>query len=359
MKTTLENLGFNAFFEKIRNKLGLNQSSLARVISEHKEAYVLKSIDSEYFARVTGKQIFTASTREDYPVVGDWVVFEKIDNGKAVIRKILPRFSLLKRRFRDKNNQNSNTQVIASNIDVAFIVQSVDRDYSLNRFERYFAIAQNSHVKPIAILNKVDLLEKSELQDKIEQFKNRFPNIELIATSMINYKNICELKNNILEGKTYCFLGSSGVGKSSLINKLIGDDFFKTNDISLHSARGKHTTTSRQMYFLENGGIVVDNPGIREVGITNRTDEISSSFVDISDLSIRCKYPNCTHTHEPNCKVLEAKKVGVVGEEQYLNYLNLKKEAEHNEMSDFEKRRKDRQFGKFIKKAKEDLNELM
>jgi ribosome biogenesis GTPase len=167
-----------------------------------------------------------------------------------------------------------------------------------------------------------------------------------------------EIKKYISRGKTFCFLGSSGVGKSSLINTLIGANSIKTGEISSYSDRGKHTTTSRQMYFLENGGILIDNPGIREIGITATAFEIDNFFNNISDLAPKCKYKDCTHTHEPGCKVIEAKNAGAISEDQYSNYLDIQKEAEYSEMNDFEKKKKDRQFGKFIKKAKEDLEKI-
>jgi len=246
---------------------------------------------------------------------------------------------------------------------VAFAVESADRDYNLNRFERYFAIAENGGVKPAIILNKIDLFSKKELDEKIIQIKNRFSGIDIILTSVINEKGIDELKRYIVKSKTYCFLGSSGVGKSSLINKLIGNPptggadngAIKTGEISSYSGKGKHITTARQMYFLENGGIVIDNPGMREVGVAEANQGIDVFFDEIAALAQKCKYADCAHTHEPGCEVIKAVKSGKLDKEKYSNYINLKKEAEYYEMSDIEKREKDRRFGKFIKKAKKEL----
>lgn len=349
----MENLGYNDFFESNRKKLKLDGFSVARVIAEHKGSYKVKNLDGEFLAKITGKQMFEASSREDYPAVGDWVAITELDKDQAVINNILPRQTIIKRRSGDKNKfgEKNEMQIIATNIDVAFVIESVDRDYNLNRFERYFAIAKNGGAKPAIILNKTDLLSPEELDKKLIELKSRFTNVDIIPTSIINNDGLVLLKEYIAKGKTYCFLGSSGVGKSSLINKLIGEDLIKTRDISSYSDRGKHTTTGRQMYFLENGGIVIDNPGMREVGMTDEKG-IDHYFDEISSLAQKCRYGDCTHTHEPGCEVIKAVKSGELDEKQYYNYVNLKKESEYYEMSTVEKKEKDRQFGKFIKNWK-------
>ncbi|TSC52327.1 MAG: ribosome-associated GTPase [Parcubacteria group bacterium LiPW_41] len=357
---TLEDFGYNSFFEEQKNRLGLDAFSVARVISEHREGYKVKNTNGEYFAKVTGKQIFSAVSREDYPAVGDWVVITEIDNEHAVIQSVLPRVTIMKRKHGDKNRtgEKNDIQIIATNIDIAFVIESVDRDYNLNRFERYFAIAENSGVKPAIILNKIDIISKEELDEKMIQLRNRFSSTDIIVTSIVSNEGLDNLRNYITKGKTYCFLGSSGVGKSSLINKLIGENTIKTGDISSYSGRGKHVTTARQMYFLENGGIVIDNPGIREVGMADVGQGIDTFFDEITDLALGCKYKDCTHVHESGCEVISAVNSGKLDKEKYSNYINLKKESEFYEMNDFEKREKDRQFGKFIKRAKKDLKEL-
>jgi ribosome biogenesis GTPase len=153
-------------------------------------------------------------------------------------------------------------------------------------------------------------------------------------------------------------MGSSGVGKSSLINKLLGKSIIKTKEISTSTNKGKHTTTTREMYFLENGGIVIDNPGTREVGIADSNSGIDNVFDEIIALSKNCKYTDCTHTHESGCAVIEAVETKKLNKDKYLNYIKLKKESEYYEMNDIEKKEKDRKFGKFIKKAKDQLKEL-
>lgn len=330
-----------------------------RIIFESKGIYKVKNQNGEFFAKITGKQIFKAKTREDYPAVGDWVVIDELNKEQAVIKNVLPRPTVIKRKFGDKNKkgEKKEVQIIATNIDVAFIVESMDRDFNLNRFERYFAIVQSGGVKPAIILNKTDLVSERELNEKIEQIKNRFPDVDFLETSTISDKGLDKLQDYIKKEKTYCFLGSSGVGKSSLINKLLEKNSIKVREISLHSGRGKHTTTARQMYFLENGGIVIDNPGMREVGLVDSGEE-ADLFDEIKILGKECKYINCTHIHEPDCKVLEALNAGKLDPGKYANYVNLKKETKYYELDNFEKRKKDRQFGKFLKNAKKDLKKF-
>ncbi|MCU0652951.1 MAG: ribosome small subunit-dependent GTPase A [Candidatus Pacebacteria bacterium] len=349
--TELEDLGYDDFFEAGRLKLGFGGFAVARVVAEYRGAYRVKDPDGEYMAKITGKQMLSATSREDYPAVGDWVAITAAGEGQAVIEGTLPRKTIIKRKSSGKNE----IQIIATNIDVALVVQAVDGDYSLNRFERYFSISRDGGVRPAIVLNKIDLIPKEGLDLKVGQIKERFGDVEMIVASATSDRGLDGLKSYIKEGKTYCLLGSSGVGKSSLINKLIGKEAIKTNQISAGTDRGRHTTTHREMYLLENGGIVIDNPGMREVGMTDANAGINDIFAEIAVLAEGCKFSDCRHAGEPGCNVAAAVRDGKLDEEKYNNYIGLKKESEYYEMNDLEKREKDRQFGKFIKKAKDQL----
>jgi ribosome biogenesis GTPase / thiamine phosphate phosphatase len=344
-KVSLRDLGYDEFFESESKKLKLIEYPITRVIAEYKEAYRVKGTDGEYLAKITGRQMFTATKREDYPAVGDWVAIEKLSKENAIIRGILPRKTMLRKKYSDKQE----VQIIATNIDIAFITASMDSDYNLNRFERYFVLAKEGNIRPAIILNKTDLISDTDLNLRINEIRKRFDNVDIIPTSIISEGKLNELINYIIKGKTYCFLGSSGVGKSSLINRLLGKDEIKTKEISKYSGKGKHTTTTREMYFLQNGGIVIDNPGTREVGITDSDTEIESVFDEISSLSQDCKFSDCTHMHEPGCAVLKSLEENNLDKGRYTNYIKLKKESEFFRMTDLEKREKDRKFGRFIK----------
>lgn len=344
----METLGYSEFFKSAFEKASADGFDVARVIAEHRGVYRIKNLNGEFQAKVTGKQMFTSTSREDYPAVGDWVVIEMVDNDNAVIHDIVPRKTILKRKY---NNRNE-IQLIATNIDVVFIVESIDRDFSLNRFERYIAIAHDGGVEPAIILNKTDLLTEKELDEKKAQLHERFKDVPVLVTSTVTMNGLEELASYIQKGKTYSFLGSSGVGKSSLINTLLGEKALETGEISYQSGRGKHVTTSREMYFLKNGGIVIDNPGMREVGVADADTGLDTLYDEIVTLAEKCKYPDCTHTHEPGCAVSPHVESGNIDAEKFANYVTLKKEADFYEMSELEKRHKDKKFGKFLKKAK-------
>jgi ribosome biogenesis GTPase len=349
--TGLEDLGFGGFNETELGESDLLKHTVARVVSEYREAYKVRSINGEYLAKITGKQQFLAVKREDYPAVGDFVLINELSPGKAVIHRVLPRKNILRKKY---SNREEN-QLIATNIDTAFIVGSPDKDYSLNRFERYFVIARDGGINPVIIINKTDLISEAELQTKLNELKGRLGGVEVLLTSTVTDSGLNELEKYITRGKTYCFLGSSGVGKSTLINKLLGKNEIKTMEVSETTGRGKHTTSAREMYFLKNGGIVIDNPGTREVGTGDSATGMENVFEEIRLLSQSCRYTDCTHTNEPGCAILEAVEAGTLDKDKYANYIKLRKEAEFYEMGEVERRAKDRKFGKFIKKAKEGL----
>ncbi|MBU2529743.1 MAG: GTPase RsgA, partial [Elusimicrobia bacterium] len=235
----LEDIGYSDFFVNKKESDSGDSLIPARIIAEHIGEYILKNEASDFSAKITGKMMLEASSREYYPAVGDWVLIIMLNKSQAVIHEILPRRTTLKR----KMVGSSDAQTIASNIDVAFIVESTDRDYSLNRLERYFALAASGGIKPAIVLNKTDLITAEKLEIITKELKERFKDTNIYLSSVLSGKGISDLKKDIKKRRTYCFIGSSGVGKSSIINMLLGDNLMKTGKISTYANRGKHITT--------------------------------------------------------------------------------------------------------------------
>ena len=270
-------------------------------------------------------------------------------DNKVLIHSVFPRKTIIERQAVGKQGEK---QIIAANIDYAFIIQAVDRDFNINRIERYLTICNTSNVKPIIILNKIDLISDSELSELISKVQERIKQVPIIHISNESQKGFEKLKESIEKGKTYCLLGSSGVGKSTLLNNLSGNRLMKTNTISTSTNKGRHVTSHRELLVLENGAILIDNPGMREVGIADSKDGLEITFRAIIELSQVCKYNDCTHTTEIGCAVIKAIESGELDNSSYENYLKMEREKEHFESTIAEKRKKDKDFGKMIKNYK-------
>ena len=348
----LEDFGYNDQLEKFRIENNLESFEVGRVITEHKERFIVKTVKGEYEAEITGNMRFTANSREDFPAVGDWVALTVYDAELAIIHKILPRFSMIKRQA---VGQFGEIQLIAANVDYAFLVQAVDRDFNINRLERYLTICNASEVKPIIVLSKIDLINESRLNEILDAIKARIKNVPVIAISNETHDG-CKAINEFMEkGKTYCMLGSTGVGKSTLLNNLAGKSIMKTDEISGSTGKGRHVTSFRELIVLENGGILIDNPGMREVGIADTACGLEMTFDLIVRLSQKCKFKDCTHTGEIGCAVLDAVEKGEIDQASYENYLKMEREKTHFESTVLERRQKDREFGKMMKNYKKDM----
>ncbi len=348
----LEDFGFTESLEKFAKDYNLNNFETGRVIAEHKERYTVITKKGEYDAEITGNMRFTAITREDFPAVGDWVFLTTYDSDFAVIHKILPRLSIIKRQA---VGQFGEIQVIAANIDYALIIQAIDRDFSINRLERYLTICNSSKVNPIIVLSKIDLIKENDISEILTNVKDRIKNVPVIAISNESQEGYDSIKSVIKKGKTYCMLGSSGVGKSTLLNNLSGKAIMQTDTISLSTNRGRHITSHRELTVLENGGILIDNPGMREVGIADSTGGLEITFDKIINYSQNCKFKDCTHTSETGCSVREAVEKGEIDKASYENYLKMEREKAHFESTVAERRKKDKVFGKLMKNYKKDI----
>jgi ribosome biogenesis GTPase len=343
---TLEDLGYTATLEAYRVEQNMDSFEVGRVISEHKERYVVKTAAQEFDSELIGNLRFTAESRHDFPAVGDWVAISEYDEHKALIHAIYPRHSIIERQAVGKHGQK---QIIATNIDYGLLVQAVDRDFNVNRLERYLTICYASNVKPIIILSKTDLITKSELETILNTLKERIKDVPIVTVSNQKDDGYTEIMVLIEKGKTYCLLGSSGVGKSTLLNNISGREVMDTGSISLSTSKGRHVTSHRELVVLENGGILIDNPGMREVGIADAGLGLEMTFDAITTLAQNCKFKNCTHVHEKGCAVLEAVDKEEIDEDSYENYMKMEREKSHFESTIEEKRKKDKDFGKMVK----------
>ena len=353
MDTSLDNLGYNSYFENYRNNNSLQQFNVARVILVHKDRYIILSETGEFDAELIGNLRFMLHNKEEFPAVGDWVAFAEYDEGKALIHSIFDRQTIIQRQ---EVGAYGEIQIIASNIDYGFIIQSVNRDFSINRLERYISICHSGNVTPIVILSKVDLISDEELNQIINSVNQRINNIDIIALSNDSLVGLNEIKAKITAGKSYCLLGSSGVGKSTLLNNLAGDRIMETAPISESVDRGKHITSHRELFILKSGGIIIDNPGMREVGMAEASEGLNITFESIIEYTSKCKFKDCNHTNQKGCAVLKALKKGEIDEDSYDNFLKMQKENEFFESSNQDKKRKDKNLGKVIKAFKQQRN---
>lgn len=341
-------LGFSKKLERYCSDNSISLQKVGRVIAEHKGRYDVRTEEGEISSEVTGKILYEADDRSSFPCVGDWVVVKGFDD-KYKIESILPRSSALQRKAAGSQSIN---QIIASNIDYGLIVQALNRDFNVKRLERYVTICNDSEIRPIVLLSKYDLMDQVELEQSISLVKRRLGEIQVIYTSSETTSGFDELKNALQRGKTYCLLGSSGAGKSTIVNNLIGFERMKTGDIGSRTNKGRHTTTNRQLIVLSSGGIIIDNPGLREVGIGNASVGLETTFNDISEISRMCKFNDCKHVTEKGCAVLKAIDYGSVDHSSYNNYMRMQREIEHYQSSEAERRQKGKDLAKLVKDVK-------
>ncbi len=347
-------LGFDDFFEQHSADLLQPGYTMARVTAVDRGGFLVRNQDAEIYAELAGKFRFAAKAAIHLPCVGDWVCVQcHGSGGPAMVHGVVPRKTFLCRKTPGKT---VDFQMIASNIDVAFIVQACGFDFNLARLDRYLVMANEGAIEPWIILTKADLIPPGQLDEVMMQVKRINPSTRILALSNLTGLGLQEFRALLVPGKTYCLLGSSGVGKTTLINRLIGRDALDTRAVS-GTGEGVHTTARRQLLLLDNGSMLIDTPGMRELGLLGGGEAIDGTFAEIREHSGECRFANCTHTGEPGCAVLLAMESGTVSKDRYQNYLKLKNEAEYHNLSYAGKRKKDRDFGRFIKSAKKSLKE--
>ena len=343
----IEKLGFDKWFLNRIDPTKLADHKIARVITVNKDSYTINNGQGEVSAELTGKLMLSADSALDYPATGDWVIARYYDNDTfAIIREIVPRKSILKRKTSGKKVA---FQLIATNIDTGLIVQSLDGNYNLRRLERYLVMVNESDIQPVVLLSKSDLLPESEINEKVAEINALIHDLRVIPFSNKDRASLKLIKGLLVPWKTYCLLGSSGVGKTTLINNLLDEERFKTQSVRVKDGKGRHITTRRQLINLKSGAMIIDTPGMRELGNFDVTTGIHSTFDEIAALSNQCRYNDCSHTQEEGCSILAALQDGTISEERYQHFIKLNKESAYYEMSYLEKKRKDKKFGKLVK----------
>lgn len=345
----LINIKKYGFSERFSNGiLQDNQLTPARILSQEKGFYRIISDKGKKLAEVSGKFQFQTTVSSDYPAVGDFVLVNWNESGNsAIIESLLPRKSAFIRKAAGGSQQE---QVVAANIDIVFLCMALNNDFNLRRMERYISIAWDSGAMPVVVLTKSDLCD--DLEQKLAEVSTIAFGVDVLVTTSTEENGYEELLPFISEGKTIAFIGSSGVGKSTLINRLLGKELLKTSGLR-NDDKGRHTTTHRELFLLPSGGMVIDTPGMREFGMWDNDTGIERTFMDIEELAAQCKFRNCTHTNEPGCAIQKALTTGELEINRWQSYQKLK--AENDYMEDKEsymlaKGKREKEISKLIKK---------
>ena len=306
---------------------------LGRVSQQHRDLYKVLTEQGEMVAEVSGKLGYDTVDSGDYPAVGDWVLVDRQsdERGRAIIHHILPRRSCMERKAAGTACER---QIIAANIDTVFICMSLNNDFNLRRLERYLSIVWDSGAMPVVVLTKADLC--ADIAAKLAEIADVAFGVDIVVTSSVRGEGYEDIKKYLGRGKTVAFVGSSGVGKSTMINWLVGKEVLATREVR-NDDRGRHTTSYRQLLLVPGGGIVIDNPGMRELQFAGA--DLSKSFADIEEISRRCRYSDCKHRHEPGCAVREAIEKGLLSRERFESYQKLQRELEYAGL-DFKQREK-------------------
>lgn len=322
----LNEYGWNTFHEtnwnEMKNDLKINKCVPGRVVLEHKRMYRVVTSEGTWLAVCSGSMQYDAEERRDYPAVGDWVAIENMPGEeRGIIHSIFPRTSLFSRKVAGYTIAE---QIIAVNVDIVFLVMSMNQDFNARRLERYLVAAYDSGAKPVIVLTKKDLCEDPSYY--LNEAQEIAIGEEVFTVNNITGEGIEALTSLLEDGKTAALLGSSGVGKSSLTNVICGGDSMAIQDIREDDAKGRHTTTHRELIKIPTGGVLIDTPGMREFQLWDNSESLDSGFKDIETLAHACKFNDCQHNNEPGCAVQEALATGALLESRYVSYLKLQKE---------------------------------
>ena len=352
---TLDDLGWTPGFAAAFAPYQAAGLEPARVSLEHTHIYRVIAPGGERLARVSGKLRHAAARRADFPAVGDWVAVEPAPAGhEARIRAVLPRATYFSRRAAGNPTEE---QVVAANIDVVFLVSGLDHDFNPRRIERYLVTARESGAAPVIVLNKSDLVADPEAF--VAGVHAIAPGVPVLTVSAKTPASLDALRAQLTRGRTAALLGSSGVGKSSIANGLIGEALLRTHDVRESDSRGRHTTTGRQLILLPHGGILIDTPGMRELQLWEATEPAASTFADIAELATRCRFRDCRHVREPGCAVIAAAADRTLDAARLESYRKLQQEqsflaAQQDERARIEQKRAGRIGAKALRKRLKD-----
>jgi ribosome biogenesis GTPase len=318
----LKTMGWDRFFETHFQPYAANSYASGRIVSEYKHLYCVYSESGKVLGEIAGKLRHEALDREDLPVVGDWVVIRPApESGKVTIHAVLPRKSKFTRKMAGVRNE---PQIVASNIDTVFLITSLNEDFNPRRIERYLIVAWESGARPIIILSKSDLCDETE--ERIREIRSVASDVPIHALSVVRREGLDELTQYLKYGQTVALLGSSGVGKSTLINHLLGHEYLRVQETREQNGRGRHTTTHRELIVLPQGGLVLDTPGMRELQLWDGEGGLHIAFTDIETIASRCYFSDCRHQDEPQCAIREALAEGSIDAARYQSYEKLQKE---------------------------------
>lgn len=342
----LNTYGWNDKLNQLKQGSAHKALSHGRVAIVHRTCYDVISENGLFQCELTGNMLFGKSEVE-LPCVGDWVIFQSFDESKGIIVDMLLRERTL---YRKKSGTVADKQAIASYVDKAFIVQSLDNNFNVRRAERFMVQILEADIKPVLVLNKADLVfDRQKVEEQVKHIAGRMP---IVFTSIHQPQTIFQLRKSISEGETVVFIGSSGVGKSSLVNALCEKSVLLTSDISQSTGKGRHTSTRREMVLMDGSGVLIDTPGVREFGLAIDDTDSLAEMLEISNYAESCRFKDCEHINEPGCAVLEAVNNGTLDRKVYESYLKLKREARHFSTSEHEKRKKEKSFSKLIDEVK-------